>query len=162
MGTFIFWNTIFKTYISFFLSIKVVSVLHYSISSDSIKKGLWYSFRNWVFNKSQKLDDATVAVSNSVKKDYEEYFGWKNIEIILNAINLQQIDEAIHNVDIEKIRKKYRLFSNDYVIVLPGRLHESKGHRYLMQAIKDLKVQYQISPKVIIVGDGPLRSELKN
>lgn len=142
----------------FFSKLKVISVLHYNISSDSVKKGLWYSFRNWIFNKSKKFDFATVAVSESVKKDYQEFFGWENIEVVFNAIDLEKIDNAIFDIDIENIREQYKVLSDDLVIVLPGRLHESKGHRYLIQAIKQLKDEYQIIPKVMIVGEGPLRN----
>jgi len=146
----------------FFPSVKVISVLHCSISSDSIKKGLWYSFRNWVFNKSKNIDFITIAVSKSVKKDYEEFFKWNAIDVIYNAIDLKKIDNAIFNINVENIRYKYNLLLNDYIIVLPGRLHKSKGHKYLIEAINILKHNYHIYPKIFFAGEGSLKNDIKN
>lgn len=157
----LYFGVLYSRLVSIFFSqLKVVSVLHYNISSDSIKKGLWYSFRNWIFNKSKRFDFATVAVSQSVKKDYETFFKWNNIDIIFNAINLQKIDNAILNFNTNKCKETYNISSNDFTIILPGRLHNSKGHKYLIEAIKILKTQYQLTPKVLIVGEGSSRNEI--
>ena len=143
-------------------NIKVVSVLHYNISSDSKKKGLWYTFRNWIFNKSQKLDFATVAVSESVKEDYEKYFGWKRIEVIYNAIVLDKIDNSIIGLNTIKMKEKYGVKPDELVIALPGRLHESKGHKYFIEAVKNLKDSHGIAIKAFIVGGGTIRTEIEN
>lgn len=145
----------------FFKKVKVISVLHYHVSSDSIKKGLWYSFRHWMFNKSKKIDFATIAVSKSVKKDYEEFYGWNNIETIYNSIDTTKIIDVMHNSNVIKTRNKYRVGSNQKLITLPGRLHESKGHKYLIEAIQILKEQHNFSSKVVLAGDGPFQANLK-
>jgi 1,4-alpha-glucan branching enzyme len=137
-------------------AIKVISHLHYNISTDSLKKGLWYLFRNWIFDKSQKLDFSTVAVSKSTKKDYEDFLGWKNIKVIYNAIDIESIKSAIKG----KIQKDV-ISSNDYNIIIPGRLHESKGHRYLVEAIYKLKSEFNLTPKVIIVGSGNIKDKIE-
>ena len=146
----------------FYKKLKVVSVLHYNISSDSNKKGLWYTFRNWIFNKSKKLDFATIAVSESVKKDYEEYFGWKRIKVIYNAIVLDKIDDSIKGLNTLKMREKYGVKPNEIIISLPGRLHKSKGHKYFIEAVKNLKDNYGIAIKAFIIGEGSIRTELEN
>lgn len=143
-------------------NLKSVSLLHYNISSDSSKKGLWYSFRNWIFNKSRCLDFKTVAVSKSVKNDYEKYFGWKNIKVVYNAINFNIIDNAIDKLDIDEVRKRYQLQKKEFVIVLPGRLHLSKGHIYLIDAIKEINDNNNYPIKVIFAGDGDLKNDLIN
>jgi len=146
----------------FFSNLKVISVLHYNISEDSVKKGLWYSFRNWIFDKSKRFDFSTVAVSQSVKRDYEKFFGWKDIEVVFNAIDLEKIDNAILDRHVESLRKQYNVLPDDFVITLPGRLHESKGHRYLIEALKLIKEKHHLRPKVIIAGEGALRKEIES
>ena len=145
-----------------FPRLKVVSVLHYNISSDSVKKGLWYSFRNWIFDKSQRIDFSTVAVSNSVKIDYEKFFGWQTIEVVFNALDLQKIDNSIDDINRNSYRKMYDIPDDGFLIVLPGRLHESKGHKYLIKAVESMKKQYGLMPKVIIAGEGSYRNEIEN
>lgn len=159
----LYFGILYSRFVSLFFSrLKVISVLHYNISSDSVKKGLWYSFRNWIFDKSKRFDFTTIAVSESVKKDYQKFFGWEDIEVVFNAIDLEKIDSAIIDINIESIRKQYKAFPDDYIIVLPGRLHESKGHRFLIEAIKVLKEKYHLIPKVIIAGEGALRNEIEH
>ena len=135
--------------------IKVISHLHYNISTDSIKKGLWYSFRNWIFDKSQKLDFSTVAVSKSTQKDYEDFFNWRDIEVIYNVIDTKAIDKALKS----RVESSY-LYDFEDIVLIVGRLHESKGHRYLIDAIYRLKMEYAITPRVIVAGDGYLKEEL--
>jgi len=153
----LYFGILYSRLVSLFHSdIKVISHLHYNISSDTAKKGLWYSFRNWIFNKSRKLDFATVAVSKSTKKDYEDFFGWKNIKVIYNVIDTESIENAIKG----KIQKDI-ISSNDYNIIIPGRLHESKGHQYLIEAIYKLKSEFDLTPKVIIAGGGNIKDKIE-
>jgi len=152
----LYFGILYSRLVSLFYSdIKVVSHLHYNISSDSVKKGLWYSFRNWIFNKSQRLDFATVAVSKSTKNDYEKFFGWKNISVIYNVIDTKHIQKALQSTD------KNLFLDSEYKIIIPGRLHESKGHKYLIDAIYQLKFEHNITPKVIIAGDGNIKRDIE-
>lgn len=145
-------------------NIKVVSVLHYSISSDSQKKGLWYSFRNYIFNISQKLDYKTIAVSKSIKEDYENFFKWKNIGVIFNALDLEHIDKSINIPDTEfqNYRKKHLNDNSSFLVSLPGRIHESKGHKYLIEAKNILKSEFQLNIKLLFIGSGPNIDNLIN
>lgn len=143
-------------------NIKVLSVLHYSISSDSQKKGVWYSFRNYIFKISQKLDYRTIAVSKSIKVDYEGFFKWKNIDVIFNALDLEHIDKSINISDreIEIFRNKYLNNNSGILVTLPGRIHESKGHKYLIEAKNILKLKFNINIKLIFIGSGPNKDNL--
>ena len=153
----LYFGILYSRLVSLFHSdIKVISHLHYNISSDTVKKGLWYSFRNWIFDKSQKLDFATVAVSKSTKKDYKDFFGWENISIIYNVIDIASIENAIKGETYKDL-----ISSNDYNIIIPGRLHESKGHQYLIEAIYKLKSEFDLTPKVIIAGGGNIKDKIE-
>jgi glycosyltransferase involved in cell wall biosynthesis len=152
----LYFGILYSRLVSLFYSdIKVISHLHYKISTDSVKKGLWYSFRNWIFDKSQKLDFSTVAVSKSTQKDYEDFFNWRDIEVIYNVIDTKAIDKALKS----RVESSY-LYDFEDIVLIVGRLHESKGHRYLIDAIYRLKMEYALTPRVIVAGDGYLKEEL--
>ncbi len=139
-------------------NIYCLSHLHYHISHDT-KDGLWYKIRNKIFDFSHIFDNATIAVSQSIKNDYEKFFDWKDIKVIYNAIDISKIRKSLG--DFEKIKKlyfeKYNLF-NKKIITIPGRLHESKGHKYLLEAISQLPNNENF--KVFVIGDGPNKNNL--
>lgn len=144
----------------FHKNLKNISVLHYHISSDTSHKSLWYSFRNWIFNSTKVLDYSTVAVSQSVKKDYEKFFSWKDIEVIYNAIDFNALNDAIKELNIEQTKAKLGCSKEEFLILLPGRLHESKGHKYLLEALKIIKTKQNNNIKLIFAGAGEQRKQL--
>lgn len=145
----------------FFSEMKVVSLLHYSVSKDSNSKNIWYTIRDKMFGSSHKIDFKTVAVSESVKKDFEEYYGWGNIEVIYNAIDVEKIDNCSCKESDYTLKKCSGISSDDYKVVVPGNLNDSKGHFYLIEAIDILRYKYHCSPKIFIVGEGPNRPKIE-
>lgn len=145
----------------FFSQLTVVSVLHDSIIGDYNATGLWYKFRNTIYKKTKFLDMETVAVSNSVKNEYEKLFKWKNIKLIYNAIDLNKIDSSIQNFkDNQFLKDKFNIKNEDLFIVVPGRLDKRKGHKYVIEAINKLSSVRKKNIKVLFAGDGPMRDEL--
>ena len=145
----------------FFPNLKVISVLHDSIYGDYNTSGLWYKFRNLIYKKTKYLDNQTIAVSHTVKLDYEDFFGWKNIKLIYNAIDLNKIDLSIVNShSLSMTKSKFNIDDNDLLIIVPGRLDKRKGHQYFIEAIKKLNSTTGIKFKVLFAGDGPLKEDL--
>jgi len=69
---------------------------------------------------------------------------------------------TITNNALEKaVNLKQSLFKNKFVVLYFGRLVEYKGIKYVIEAIAELEKQYD-KIFLLIVGDGPLRKELKN
>ena len=62
----------------------------------------------------------------------------------------------------ESLYNSKELFYNKNIIkfITVGRLHEVKGHKYLIDAFYDVKKQIYNS-KLIIIGEGPLRRKLE-
>lgn len=146
----------------FYPRIKLVSVLHDSIYGDYNMTGLWYKFRNLIYKKTKNLDNQTIAVSYTVKLDYENFFGWKNIKLIYNAIDLKKIDLSIVNLDnLSMVKSKFNIDDKDFLIIVPGRLDKRKGHQYFIEAIKKLDSNIRKKIKVIFAGDGPLKEDLE-
>lgn len=80
---------------------------------------------------------------------------------LLKLADLQNIDVISMGCKTENFGKRYAI--QDYfeqgdkaVVLFVGRLAEKKGVTYLIQAMK------QVDAKLVIVGDGPLRTQLEN
>jgi glycosyltransferase involved in cell wall biosynthesis len=145
----------------FFKKIKIITLLHDSLKEDYKNIGLWYKFTTLIYKKTQFLDTYTVAVSKSVKNEYENVFRWKNIKLIFNAIDLNKINSAINDLTkLDLIQKFFLINEKDIIITLPGRLDKRKGHRFLLDSINQLPLIIRNKMKILFIGDGLLKDEL--
>jgi len=101
-----------------------------------------------------KLATAIIANSAPTGKFMQIYFGAPDQKVIIipNGIDLAKF---IH-ISEQPIR------ANQPVIGFLGRLESIKGIQYFVPAIDLLKTKYNLSPQVVIFGDGSLRTELEN
>ena len=117
---------------------------------------------------SSPLSDITTYVSGAAQKTYcresvqfsadAACLGKKHFTIY-NSVNIDEIRNVKNNCDKVQIRKELGLQEQEYTFVCVGRLHPSKGHRYLIEATGRLKRTHP-SFKLLIVGDGILNDEL--
>lgn len=78
--------------------------------------------------------------------------------VIPNPISLEKYALLPHR---EMARKELNLDLSDFVILCVGRLDTEKGLKYLIQGFQSVILEHPYA-KLIIVGDGPLKSELMN
>ena len=105
--------------------------------------------------------DHIIAVSNQVKKS-----GIKNLTYdeekcttIFNSVDIERF--STHNLeDTFHLKKNLNLSENDKIVVCIGRLVPPKGHKFLLKALK-LVISKLGTTKLLIVGEGPLKNELK-
>lgn len=93
------------------------------------------------------------------EKAGEYLYGKNKYEIIPNAINLEKF-EFDKNMR-EEIRKKHNINNNVTVLGNIGRLTEQKNQKFLLEIMKQLKKESRNEYKLIIIGDGKLRSDLE-
>ena len=116
----------------------------------------------------QKLNDRVLAgitnkiivVSNAVKDFYINKIGIPEDKIttIYNGVDIPKFQ--IH-VDINKKKKEFGIKSSEKIITIIGRLHQQKGHCYFLKAAQII-VKKKPNVKFLIVGDGPLGSQLRD
>jgi len=99
------------------------------------------------------------------KKTYdlfkEKYQIDRNIHIIPTGIELERFyKENIDKEKLEKLRKKLKLKSKDFISIFIGRLGQEKNVIFLLNVMKELVPQYP-DLKLLIVGDGPDYDEYK-
>jgi glycosyltransferase involved in cell wall biosynthesis len=106
----------------------------------------------WLFGNN------IIAVSNAVKSNLMDYFGISSdkIKVIYNGSDLRHASKS----EINNVLEKYMLNKENRIISAIGRLSEIKGYSFLIQALLAVKNDYP-SIKLLIVGDGELKSELK-
>jgi glycosyltransferase involved in cell wall biosynthesis len=99
-----------------------------------------------------------IAVSTAVAQHYSNHLNLQDIKVIPNAFPMDSL-RPILALDKAKIRAHYNISSDEFLIIVPGRLIPEKNHNVLLQAIKILKEQ-NLHPRVLILGDGPLKEEI--
>ncbi|MCU9810320.1 glycosyltransferase [Paraclostridium sp. AKS81] len=97
--------------------------------------------------------DRLVVVSDKLKELTSKYTN-KNINVIENGVDLKKVDGI---KDIEILNKKY---DGKIKVLSVGYLIERKGHRYVIEALKNLVDQYN-NIIYLIVGEGEKYQELK-
>lgn len=119
----------------------------------------WFNY--WVERLTAPLTHRFIAVSDSLKKDLvERGVPEKNISVIYNGIPVEQTDlERIEHF-ANSLRRSWQLQEGEVALGMIARFHPVKGHRFLLEAVKHLNVP-QSSFKLILVGDGQLRSEIE-
>ena len=67
-----------------------------------------------------------------------------------------EIDQFSKPLDQASARKIFDIAPNEFIFGNVGRLHEQKGHKYLLQAFAKISNR----ARLLIIGDGDLREEL--
>ena len=119
----------------------------------------------YIFTQLERLAshwcDKIVTVSNFHKEwALKLKIGNKNKVIAIpNGINVERITP---NLPKEEFLKQLGLSQDVFIILTMGRLAPQKGIEYLLRAIPIIKLEISKPFKVLIVGEGPLRTHLEN
>lgn len=107
------------------------------------------------------LADIVVGVSNSVT---ESILNWEHrllrktkIKTIRNGVDIENIESHFSDADTY-LTEQTELEPDDTIVGTIGRLAKQKGFRYLIKAFAAVETN---DAKLLIVGDGPRRSELE-
>jgi len=99
-----------------------------------------------------KCFDGVIVISQAVGRHAKDAYkvSRSHIFTIYNGVDLSQYS----------YRKDYQYFSDGVRMCIVARLHEQKGHTYLLDALSRLKAQY---PRIglDIYGSGPLEAKLR-
>jgi len=111
-----------------------------------------------IIKSLNECSKATTVSGDLAKKLINLGASSNKIDVILNGVDfslfqLRNKIEVRSSLSIPKYKK---------LIVYVGRLSEEKGVKVLIDAARLLKKEGTIDLKVVIIGDGPLRSNLEN
>ena len=99
--------------------------------------------------------DGASAVSRAVAENYASHLRLGAVRVIPNAV----ATTVASPVGSAELKSALGFSSDDFLIVLPGRLRKEKGHVFLLKALRIL-AERALYPKLLIVGDGPLWNEI--
>ena len=118
---------------------------------DNTEMRLMAALRYRPFRKIIAISEAIAAVLRDHDVDADK------IEVIRDAVDTARFEKP---VDIGAFRKEFSIPKEATIIGAAGQLIPRKGHRYLLQAIADLRHKY---PKIrlVIFGDGHLNNQLR-
>ena len=121
-------------------------LIRYGLGNKKIRNNVYYYISKYVINNTTH----NLAVSRSLSRLYVHLrLGKKEMPYIHHGIKMQP-----------PVKKSVRIDENPKILMV-GRLSVIKGHTYLIQALPDI-IKVFPSIKVILVGDGPLKTDLIN
>jgi glycosyltransferase involved in cell wall biosynthesis len=122
-----------------------------------------YGARRELVNRSLRgLCDAIVVVSGKVREVELQRAATDPSKIIVipNGVHVEAFSEA-NLAKLDTLRQAWRIQSNAPVIGTVASFQEYKGHAVLIDATVQILEQFPHT-KVLLVGDGPLRSQMEN
>jgi glycosyltransferase involved in cell wall biosynthesis len=133
--------------------------LHYLNISQVAAKAIAQKLKRAIFQKiDQFLLNYTDQIICVCRSDYEKAIAAKvatpcKTSIVYNGIEIDQFSKPL---DQQIARKIFDIVPTEFVFGNVGRLHEQKGHKYLLEAFAKVSDR----ARLLIVGDGDLREEL--
>jgi glycosyltransferase involved in cell wall biosynthesis len=102
-----------------------------------------------------------IAVSHYVKRRLTSFYNIKdNIEVVYNSIPLNDFRFSKYDARCYLYSKR-NIAKNDILIVTIGRISEEKGQELVIRSVPHLIQRGYRNFKIMIIGDGPLFSPLK-
>ena len=119
-------------------------------------------FRMSLYRLTHRLADLTTNVSNNAKRSFElkKAVPMGEIETIYNGIDLNKY--FFRNSARINIKKEFKLSDDTKIFLAVGRFDKAKDYPTLLNAMNKLKNISNLEFKLLIAGDGELRSEIEN
>ena len=118
--------------------------------------------RRVAFRLASRRISRIICVSRDVARSLREASGIESLplEIIYNGIDVNQYD--ISSPGKAELRRRYGLPEHAFIYGIVARLRKAKDHRTLIKAFSRFILSDSANAYLVIVGDGPLESELKS
>jgi glycosyltransferase involved in cell wall biosynthesis len=112
-------------------------------------------------NQTMQVADHVITVSYAMRDDLVRH-GWpaSKISVVWNGVDPERYDPAKVRKDAaEKIREKYSIPDDGFMLLFLGRLTWVKGVRNLIQAMPSILKEYP-KTKLVILGKGEEQSDI--
>jgi glycosyltransferase involved in cell wall biosynthesis len=140
------------------LGIPVSSDFHTNFHSYSRHYGFGWLYKT-VAAHLRNLHNSTDAtlVPTSELRDTLAQDGYQNLKVVARGVDTRLFHPAKRS---EKLRRLWGLVGNDLAVIYVGRISAEKN---LPLVLRTFKAMQSINPnlKLVLVGDGPVRSELE-
>jgi len=136
---------------------KVITTVHSLLEKDY--PGFFYRLGNSLAERlTRSLTDHFITVSGELKeKLVSQGVPEEKITVIYNGIVIEEFNPARK---AGNTRRKYGLDASAPLVGIVARLHPVKGHRFFLEAAREV-LQQRPDVRFLVIGDGPLRSSLE-
>lgn len=100
-----------------------------------------------------------IALHEDMRKEINEIFGISNTLTVYNGIDFNKYKALTFDKE-RTLREETKLHKEDFVVGHVGRFSKVKNHRFLLDVFAEL-VKVKNNAKLLLVGVGPLESEIK-
>jgi glycosyltransferase involved in cell wall biosynthesis len=140
-------------------SAELVSIYHTTIPLG-IRK---LTAAKYFYRLFYRLAHKTVYVSEIQRKFWiDRGFPHRSSSVILNGIDVSHFSIDASNSMRDGMRKFLSLDPGQYTLGILAGLRPEKNHKQLLQSIAFLRHAGHVTPVLLIIGDGPLKTELVN
>lgn len=123
-------------------------------SSFPLRGWLYDIVNRLIFRVSDKIIASSRAMKDElIRKNYPEH----KVDMIPNSVDIEIFKNTFDPVTV---KRKWGIESQYRVIGSVGRLSQEKGHRYLLEAMREIVADFP-QVRLLIIGDGPLRTWLE-
>ena len=136
----------------FLKNIQTIVTLHSEGYSMAPPRSVFAKIQTYIEGFLNSRADLRVGVSRAVAEDYQAYFGWNGVQVVYNGVSTLSIPTQITSDERCAIRFDFGSSPEDFVIVVPARLVNKKGHIYLLRALEILNHDKELPLKAIFVG----------
>lgn len=136
----------------FYPKVKVIWTMHLIYE----EKRSILNFLNKFFSRGTS---AIICVSDAVKQSLaEKGISCKKLVTVLNGVDTEYFKPTYNG----NIREELGLEKDDVLLTTVSRFQEIKGHDFLIDVLNELKMNYDIKFKALLVGDGEEMDNIKN
>jgi glycosyltransferase involved in cell wall biosynthesis len=117
---------------------------------------LWNPLKKFSYIRAEKVIAICEATKNLLIKEYG--MPSEKIIVIYTGIDATPVDNSDYKKNF--LRHQFNISKERLVLTSIGRLHEQKGHVYLLCALEQLASEFP-DVLLLLVGDGPLRNTIE-
>ena len=121
---------------------------------------------NWILyypieSLAARWTDIIVTINSEDMKRAEKFKIRKNGQVrLMHGVGIDPKKYKLSNFDFSKYRNEIGINDDDFVVLMLAELNKNKNHIQIIKAMKMLKDRYP-KIKVVIAGNGPLRTSLE-
>lgn len=114
-----------------------------------LKSRLAGALERWINWRSH----VKVAVSDAVRDAYCSRRGWTDVGVIHNGIDVDAIPVVASVEDRARVRERFDMDDDEFLITVPARFVAEKGHAVLLDAVAHLASQHELHPRFLLFGE---------
>jgi glycosyltransferase involved in cell wall biosynthesis len=130
---------------------------HHGYTATDWRNRVYNQFDRWSLRAAQRL----VVVNGQFRDQLvRQWIPRERIAVIHNAIDPRWAAAARQPEAAAALRAKLGIGADEKILLIAARLSREKDHSTLLRALADLRGKRHLSPRLIVLGDGPERPHI--